>query len=60
MAAIQVNGLTKTFGDVTAADDLSFTVEDGELFGLLGPNGAGKSTLINMLVTLYSRLQGLR
>ncbi|MFC6764210.1 ATP-binding cassette domain-containing protein [Natrinema soli] len=52
MVAIEVDGLTKTFGDVTAVDDLSFAVEDGELFGLLGPNVAGKSTLINMLVTL--------
>lgn len=52
MVAIEVDGLTKTFGDKTAVNDLSFAVEDGELFGLLGPNGAGKSTLINMLVTL--------
>lgn len=58
MVAIQVNGLTKKFGDVTAVDDLSFTVEDGELFGLLGPNGAGKSTLINMLVTLLQPTSG--
>jgi ABC-2 type transport system ATP-binding protein len=52
MAAIEVDGLTKAFGDVTAVDGVSFAVEEGELFGLLGPNGAGKSTLINMLVTL--------
>ncbi|WP_135820160.1 ABC transporter ATP-binding protein [Halostella litorea] len=52
MPAIQVDGLTKEFDGVTAVDDLSFAVEEGELFGLLGPNGAGKSTLINMLVTL--------
>jgi len=52
MAAIDAAGLTTTFGDETAVDDLSFAVEEGELFGLLGPNGAGKSTLINMLVTL--------
>jgi ABC-2 type transport system ATP-binding protein len=58
MAAIQIDGLTKTFEDVTAVDDLSFTVEEGELFGLLGPNGAGKSTLINMLVTLLRPTSG--
>ncbi|WP_122089302.1 ATP-binding cassette domain-containing protein [Halalkalicoccus subterraneus] len=52
MTSIRVTELTKRFGDLTAVDGLSFTVEDGEIFGLLGPNGAGKSTLINMLVTL--------
>lgn len=58
MAAIRVDGLTRTFGDVTVVDDLSFTVEDGEMFGLLGPNGAGKSTLINTLVTLLRPTAG--
>jgi len=58
MAAIQVDGLTKRFGETVAVDDLSFTVEEGELFGLLGPNGAGKSTLINMLVTLLGPTEG--
>jgi ABC-2 type transport system ATP-binding protein len=56
--AIRVNGLTKDFGTVTAVDHLSFTVEEGELFGLIGPNGAGKSTLINMLVTLLAPTAG--
>ncbi|WP_394739184.1 ATP-binding cassette domain-containing protein [Natronococcus roseus] len=58
MDAIRTDGLTKTFDEVTAVDDLSFAVEDGELFGLLGPNGAGKSTLINMLVTLLRPSSG--
>jgi len=58
MVAIEVDSLTKTFESVTAVDDLSFTVGDGELFGLLGPNGAGKSTLINMLVTLLAPSAG--
>ncbi|AGB37894.1 daunorubicin resistance protein DrrA family ABC transporter ATP-binding protein [Natronococcus occultus] len=58
MAAIRVDGLTRTFGETTAVDDLSFTVADGELFGLLGPNGAGKSTLINVLVTLLRPTAG--
>ena len=58
MAAIQVDGLTRRFGETVAVDDLSFTVEEGELFGLLGPNGAGKSTLINVLVTLLAPTSG--
>ncbi|ELY92322.1 ABC transporter ATP-binding protein [Natrialba hulunbeirensis JCM 10989] len=58
MSAITVEQLTKEFGDVTAVDELSFTVESGELFGLLGPNGAGKSTLIKMLVTLLRPTAG--
>ena len=56
--AIRVDSLTKDFGSVTAVDDLSFAVEEGELFGLIGPNGAGKSTLINMLVTLLGPTAG--
>ena len=58
MNAIEVDGLTKEFDTVTAVNDLSFTVEQGEIFGLLGPNGAGKSTLINMLVTLLDSTTG--
>jgi ABC-2 type transport system ATP-binding protein len=52
MDAIEVNGLTKRFGDFVAVDHVSFTVPQGELFGLLGPNGAGKTTLIRMITTL--------
>ncbi|MBN2735271.1 MAG: ATP-binding cassette domain-containing protein [Methanomicrobiaceae archaeon] len=52
MSAIIINGITKKFGDFTAVDNVSFSVEKGELFGLLGPNGAGKTTIINMLTTL--------
>ena len=50
MSAIQLDGLTKNFGDVVAVDGLSFAVEEGEVFGFLGPNGAGKSTTINCLL----------
>lgn len=48
-ARIEVSGLTKSYGDLTAVDDLSFTVEPGEFFGLLGPNGAGKTTALEMI-----------
>jgi ABC-2 type transport system ATP-binding protein len=52
MAAIDVRGLTRRFGGFVAVDDLSFTVESGEVFGFLGANGAGKSTTIRMLCGL--------
>jgi ABC-2 type transport system ATP-binding protein len=50
--AIQVEELTKRFGDVLAVDRASFEVRQGELFGFLGPNGAGKTTTLNMLTGL--------
>jgi len=50
--AIEVEHIVKKFGDFTAVDDVSFAVQEGEIFGLLGPNGAGKSTLIRMMTTL--------
>ena len=49
MAAIETEGVRKTYGDLVALEDLTLTVERGELFGLLGPNGAGKSTTIAIL-----------
>ncbi|UPM43206.1 ABC transporter ATP-binding protein [Halocatena salina] len=50
MAAIELQGVTKRFGEVTALNDLDLTVENGEIYGFLGPNGAGKSTTINVLL----------
>jgi ABC-2 type transport system ATP-binding protein len=58
MAAIDVRSIVKSFGDFTAVNGVSFTVEEGEIFGLLGPNGAGKSTLIRMLTTLLPPTAG--
>ncbi|MBF0497529.1 MAG: ATP-binding cassette domain-containing protein [Deltaproteobacteria bacterium] len=49
---IEVINLCKSYGKIKAVDDLSFTINQGEIFGLLGPNGAGKTTTIKMLTTL--------
>lgn len=49
---IQVNGIVKSYGKVEALQDISFQVEQGELFGLIGPDGAGKTTLFRILTTL--------
>lgn len=58
MNSIEVRNLTRTFGDFTAVDDISFTVPAGEIFAFLGPNGAGKSTTIKMLTTLLQPTRG--
>src|SRR5712691_11465521 len=58
MADIEVRDIVKKFGDFTAVDGVSFSVEHGEIFALLGPNGAGKSTLIRMLTTLIPVTSG--
>lgn len=50
---ITVNNLFKSFGDVKAVQDVSFTAENGKITGLLGPNGAGKSTTLRMLYTVF-------
>lgn len=55
---IDIAHLTKTFGDFTAVNDISFRVEKGEIFAFLGPNGAGKSTTIKMLTTLLTPTSG--
>ncbi|MBO4580981.1 MAG: ABC transporter ATP-binding protein [Bacteroidales bacterium] len=51
---IEIKSLSKSFGKVKALDNVSLSVEKGELFGLIGPDGAGKSTLFNLLVTLLN------
>ncbi len=54
MNAIEVHNLSKSYGKVQALDNVSFSVERGELFGLIGPDGAGKTTLFRLLTTLIS------
>ena len=55
---IRVRNLVKTFGSFTAVNDVSFDVEEGEIFAFLGPNGAGKTTTIKMLTTLLKPTSG--
>lgn len=58
MGAIEVNDLTKEYGDVLGVDSLSFSVSEGEIFGYLGPNGAGKTTTIRALLGLLTPTAG--
>lgn len=58
MAAITAEGITRRFGELTAVDEVSLEVSEGEVFGLLGPNGAGKTTFIRMLSCLISPSSG--
>ena len=55
---VEIDSLSKSFKDVTAVDDLSFSVEPGQVCGLLGPNGAGKTTTLRMLVGLIGPTSG--
>lgn len=54
MSIVKLEQVTKNFGDISAVDKMSLSIEQGEIFGLLGPNGAGKSTAINMIIGLLS------
>ncbi len=58
MSAIEVEGLHKRYGDVVAVDDVSFTIEAGEIFGILGPNGAGKTTTVECVAGLRTPDRG--
>jgi len=55
---LQTQSLTKRFGKLTAVDNLSISIDSGEMFGLVGPNGAGKTTVIKMLTTLLPPTAG--
>jgi ABC-2 type transport system ATP-binding protein len=54
MKIVNIENLVKKFGDLTAVDNISLTIEEGEIYGLLGPNGAGKSTTINIISGLLN------
>lgn len=55
---IEINHLVKKYGDHTAVDDLSLTVEPGKIYGFLGPNGAGKSTTMNIITGYLGATSG--
>ena len=57
-ARVTIRGLSKTYGEFTAVDQLDLTVDDGEIFALLGPNGAGKTTTIRMLMGILQPTAG--
>ncbi len=58
MPTVEVNHIFKSFGEVKAVDDVSFSVERGEIFGLLGPNGAGKTTTIRLMLDIFKPESG--
>src|SRR3989338_8615576 len=55
---LEVKNLTKKFGEFTAVNDVSFSIQEGEVLGFLGPNGAGKTTTIQMLIGVMQPTQG--
>jgi len=58
MKAIEVKNLVKRYGEFEAVKGVSFSVEEGEIFGLIGPNGAGKTTILRILATLIKKSNG--
>jgi branched-chain amino acid transport system ATP-binding protein len=58
MSLLEVQNVTLKFGGVTAVNNVSFNVEEGEVFALVGPNGAGKSTLFNLISRFYDPVEG--
>ena len=59
MTLLEVKGVTKRFGGLTAVDDVSFEIAEGKILGLVGPNGAGKTTLFNCISGLYRVNSGM-
>lgn len=55
---LEASELTKRFGSITAVDDVSFEIDEGEIVGLIGPNGAGKTTLFNLITGIYEPTRG--
>ena len=58
VALLEVSDITVRFGGIVALDDLSFTMDEGQILGLIGPNGAGKTTLFNVVSRIYDPTQG--
>jgi branched-chain amino acid transport system ATP-binding protein len=58
MALLEVSGLTKTFGGLTAVSELSFSIDQGQLVSIIGPNGAGKTSVFNLLTGIYRPTAG--
>lgn len=58
MKIVKIEDLTKKFGELTAVDNISLSIKEGDIYGLLGPNGAGKSTTINIMCGLLSMYKG--
>lgn len=58
MAFFEVDGLTKRFGGLTAVDDVSFSVDEGQVYTIIGPNGAGKTTIFNLVSLIYAPTAG--
>src|SRR5690348_17451673 len=53
MDAVEITNVTKTFGDLTAVDDLTLRVPQGSVYGFIGPNGSGKTTTMRMIVNIF-------
>ena len=58
MSVLSLKNLKKQFGGLTAVDNVTFDIEEGEIFGLIGPNGAGKTTIFNLITGIYSITSG--
>ena len=58
MPLLRLEKVTRRFGGITAAKDVSFSIGQGQLFGLIGPNGAGKTTLFNLITGIYQPQSG--
>ena len=58
MSLFQAEGISVRFGGIRAVDDVSFTVEKGEVFSIIGPNGAGKTTIFNLISRIYNSTEG--
>jgi branched-chain amino acid transport system ATP-binding protein len=58
MTTLELRGVTKCFGGITACKDISFTIEEGRIMGLIGPNGAGKTTAFNLITGVYGLTAG--